>query len=209
MDYNSLVLQIQNYANRTDAFFVNSIPDFINQGISRIYSEAKNIGFQKIQAGNTSFVVGQNFVNKPADWRETISFQYTIPGPSPFATFILPRTYEFCKSYAPNVLATGAPVFYADFSYTQFFIVPTPNIAYPYLLTYLGLPLFNLANPQNFLTQRYPSLLLYACLFETIPYLKDDERVATFESLYLRALKDIDRDTTERYTDRTSKRDKD
>jgi hypothetical protein len=52
-------------------------------------------------------------------------------------------------------------------------------------------------------------LLLYACLLETIPFLKDDERVPVFEALYARALQDINKDTKERYTDRLSKRDKD
>jgi len=48
----------------------------------------------------------------------------------------------------------------------------------------LALPLFNVENPTNFLTVRYPSLLLYASMLETIPFLKGDERVPVFESLY-------------------------
>jgi hypothetical protein len=82
-------------------------------------------------------------------------------------------------------------------------------MAYGYLLNYLRLPLFNAANPTNFLTDRYPNLLLYACMVEAIPFLKDDERVPVFESLYNRALQSINLETTQRYTDRTSKRDKD
>jgi hypothetical protein len=216
MDYNTLTLQIQNYCNRTDAFFVQQIPDFINQGISRIYSEARSIGFQKIVPANPVFNINNPLITKPIDWKETISLSYTIPGATPIAVYVLPRSYEFCKTYSPTIVATGNPVFYADYSLPQanvgagsIFLAPTPAVAYQYELIYLSTPLFNQANPVNFLTDRYPSLLLYACLLETIPFLKDDERVPMFEALYNRALKDINIDTKERYTDRLSKRDKD
>lgn len=217
MNYASLTLQIQNYANRTDDFFIQQIPDFINQAISRIYSEARSIGFQKIQAGNPTFTQNNPLITKPNDWRETISLSYVIPGNAPTTVYVLPRTYEFCKSYSPITTTRGNPVFYADYSMPelqanpggQLYLSPTPSAAYSYELLYLSTPLFNVQNPVNFLTDRYPSLLLYACLLETIPFLKDDERVATFEALYNRALKDVLEDTTQRYTDRLSKRDKD
>ena len=215
MDYNSLTQQIQNYSNRTDPFFIDQIPDFINQGVSRIYSEARSIGFQKITGA--AFVIPNNdLIPKPVDWKETISLSYVIPGVDPIVKYVLPRTYEFCKTYSPKIQETGEPVFYADYSMPtsnvgpgQILLSPAPDIAYQYELIYLSLPLFDQANPVNFLTDKYPSLLLYACLFEAIPFLKDDERIATFESLYARALKDLLVDTKERYTDRLSKRDKD
>jgi hypothetical protein len=216
MDYNSLTLQIQNYANRTDAFFLQQIPDFINQGVSRIYSEARSIGFQKIVPGNPTFTQNNPLITKPVDWKETISLAYIIPGTSPTTNYVLPRSYEFCKTYSPISTTRGNPMFYADYSMPtanvgagSIFLAPTPSLAYQYELIYLSTPLFNQANPVNFLTDRYPSLLLYACLLETIPFLKDDERVPVFEALYNRALKDINIDTKERYTDRLSKRDKD
>ncbi len=48
MNYTTLTEQIKSYANRTDALFNAQIPNFIEQGINRIYSEAKNIGFEII-----------------------------------------------------------------------------------------------------------------------------------------------------------------
>ena len=52
MDYNSLTQQIIQYSKRTDQFFIDQVPNFINQAINRIYSEAKNIGFEKIIFSN-------------------------------------------------------------------------------------------------------------------------------------------------------------
>lgn len=216
MTYTSLITQIQQYANRTDPFFVSVIPDLIQQAIGRIYSEAKNIGFERVVQNNAFFTANQAFIAKPADWKETISLQYTIPGATPSTSFLLPRTYEFCINYWPNTTATAAPIFYANYGNDitrggsdSFFIAPTPDQNYAGQIIYLGLPLFNQANPTNFLTLRYPNLLLYACMMEAIPLLKDDERVPVFESLYNRALQNINRDTSERYIDRTAKRDKD
>lgn len=216
MDYASLTLQIQNWANRTDTLFTDQIPNFINQGISRIYSEAKSIGFQKI-TGGAIFTPNIPLITKPNDWKETISLSYIITGTTPTTVYILPRTYEFCRTYSPITNATGNPVFYADFSLSQLqanpvgqiFISPTPAIAYPYQLIYLSFPLFNTQNPVNFLTDRYPRLLLYACLLESAPFLKDDERIATIENLYNSAKAGVLADTTGRYTDRLSTRDKD
>ena len=48
MNYTTLTEQIKSYANRKDAAFNAQIPNFIEQGINRIYSEAKNIGFEII-----------------------------------------------------------------------------------------------------------------------------------------------------------------
>lgn len=216
MNYTSLVAQIQSYANRNEPNFVAAIPDIINQALSRIYSEAKTIGFQQVVISN--MVVGTNTIVKPNDYKETISLQYTIPGVTPFSTFLYERTYEFCIAYAPNADLMGAPVFYsADLNVpplanggANIFLSPTPDFAYPYQLTYLSFPpTFNINFPTNFLTDRYPNLLLYACMVEAIPYLKSDERIPVYESLYNRALQGVNKDTKERYTDRLTQRDKD
>jgi len=209
MNYNSLRLQIQNYSNRTDQFFIDQIPDFINQGVNRIYSEAKSIGFEKVLNGN--LVLNNPLLAKPADWKETVSFSLIDNRLNPAPTsFLLLRSLEFCKSYWPKSVLTRTPEFYANaLEYNNFFFAPTPDYAYPLQLIYLALPLFNAQNPENFLTLRYPSLLLYACLLETIPFLKDDERVQMFEALYSRALQSVNKDAQKLYTDRISKRDKD
>jgi len=209
MDYNSLTAQIREYAKRNDDFFTNQIPNFINQGVNRIYSEAQNIGFEKIVEGNLE--QGNPLLDKPADWKETISFAITDDrGASPLTTFLFLRSLEFCKSFWPDNTATAMPTFYANYlAYQQFYFAATPDYAYPFQLIYLSLPLFNADNPENFLTQRYPSLLLYACILEAAPFLKDDERIPVFEALYSRALKSINQDSRKLYTDRIAKRDKD
>lgn len=221
MTYDSLIEQIKRYANRNDESFTSIIPDLINFAITRIYSEAKNIGFERVFSDNALLKANQAFIAKPNDWKETISFQYTVTGTTPETRFLLQRTYEFCISYWPNTPQTGEPIFYANYgnqdinsvnqgkSFDQFYITPTPDKDYPGQLIYLGLPQFDQDSQTNFLTQRYPNLLLYACMMEAIPFLGDDERTPIFENLYNRALQNINKETAERYTDRVTSKEKD
>jgi hypothetical protein len=216
MNYNSLIAQIQSYANRSEPAFVTIIPDIIKQAMSRIYSEATTIGFQK--SVNVNIVTGSPNVVKPQDYKSTISFQFTIPGSTPVTQFLLERSYEFCVLYAPYPNGGGTPVFYSadlnvpqiDVAPAQFYLAPTPNNNFTGILTYLSFPpIFDANNSVNFITDRYPNLLLYACMMEAIPYLKSDERIPVFESLYKRALEAVNADTNSRYIDRFSKRNKD
>ncbi len=225
MTYDSLVELIKKYANRTDDGFTDVIPDLITFAINRIYSEAKHIGFERVAGTNNGFPLfktGQPFIEKPTDWKETVSFSYvqTVDG-EPRKTYLSQRAYEFCTTYRPNSNITGAPLFYANYgnqnanlgnqgeSSDSFYIAPTPDQDYQGELIYLGVPIFDQGNQTNFLTQRYPQLLLYACMVEAIPFVANDERIQIFESEYRRALENVNRDTSSRYTDRTSMRDKD
>ncbi|MCP4264858.1 MAG: hypothetical protein GY777_04660 [Candidatus Brocadiaceae bacterium] len=206
MNYTTLTEQIKSYANRTDALFNAQIPNFIEQGINRIYSEAKNIGFEVTKIGDIA--MSNTTIDKPANWRETISLEIYTEDQT-FSKFLFNRSYEFCKSYWPNQTLTAEPSFYADYKdYEKFFFSPTADKAYKYRLIYLGIPLFNVQNGENFLTRRYPRLLFYACMLEAMPFLKDDERLGQFEQLYASSLDDINKDSTARYVDRISDRGK-
>lgn len=201
MDYNSLILDIQEEVNRADARFIQRIPKLITRAINRIYSEAKSLGFEIVK--NERLIPNIGLLAKFADWKETISLSIIANGEY---KLLLPRSYEFCITYSPSG-ATGVPTFYSDQGYDAFNLFPIPDLNYFYVIIYRGLPLFDATHPMNFLTQRYPNLLFYACMMEAIPYLKDDERVPVYESMYNRELQNINRDKQITITDRTSKRD--
>ncbi len=213
MNYNQLTAQISEYANRTDQFFTSNIPNFIKQGIERIYSEAKNIGFETILEGQIA--AGDTVIEKDALWRENISFELIDTIEPDKSRFLWLRPFEFCREFWPNATSSGVPEFYADTfnqqganPYGGLYIVPTPARNYNYRWIYLGLPVFNQQNPTNFLTERYSRLLFYACFLEAMPFLKDDERLPQIEALYASALTDINRDTVDRHSDRTYNRNK-
>jgi len=214
MNYDELIAQILAFSNRTDTQFVNQIPNFIQQAIFIIYSKVRTIGFQKIQDPAITFTVGNPFITKPADWKETISLSYVTSGTNPTRTYLLPRTYEFCKTYSPIENVQGNPVFYADYNLPTnensfIYISPTPANAYYYELIYLSLPNFSSSNQFEFISSRYPSLLLDTCLLRAAIYLKDDERIAMLDAKCNDGMGALEKDTVSRYTDRLSKRGKD
>ena len=222
MTYTSLVEQIAVYANRRDAYFIDSIPYFIGLAQARINREAKDIGFQESEAILTT--QGVPSIAKPADWNQTVSLLLGVKNGNykPNVTPLFSRTYEFCRTYWPLSTTTAKPMFYADDAggkggygtpytpYTSIWLAPTPDAVYPLALLYLQRPVeLTAENSTNFLTDRVPDLLFYACMVETTPFLKDDERIPVWEAMYNRALQSNNLQTKQRYLDRTSQRDKD
>lgn len=214
MTYDQLVQEIISFCNRIgDTQFASEVKNFIQQAIYIIYSKVRTIGFQKTQAGASRFVPGQAFIAKPMDWKETVSLSYVIPGVLQTRVYVLSRSYEFCKTYSPPN-TTGDPVFYADYNSPedpnqQIYLAPAPANNYQYELVYLGLPNFSAQTQFDYISSRYPSLLLDTCLLRASIYLKDDERITTFKSLCDDGMAAVGKDTTSRYTDRLSRRDKD
>ena len=129
--------------------------------------------------------------------------------------FLQERTYEYCKTYLPNSNITGMPKYYTDSlvadnsnSYANWLVVPNADAHYTVNVIYLGIPLFNTNNPTNFLTQRYPNLLLYSCLMEASLFLDNEEKRNKYEMMFSKELETINNMNVDRTTDRTIIRDK-
>lgn len=219
MTYQSLTQDIILNAQRTDVEFVGQVPNFIERAITRIYTEADDLGleiFTEENADNFRLSANRAIVQKRPNWKKTLSLSYIDPI-SNEAHFLLPRSYEAALAYAPNPAIAATPLFYSDRSapsndeqpnnpYLFFYITPTPNITANLNHVWVGVPIFSPEVPTNFLTQRYPSILFYGCMSEAMTYLKDDQRIATFEKLYSAALGRTNTQNQEAYADRTTKR---
>ena len=121
---------------------------------------------------------------------------------------IYPRSYEYCRSYWPNQTDVAQPEFYADYNYTNWLVVPTPDVAYPIEILYYELPaLLDDQVQTNWLTNFAPNLLLYGTLLEATPYLKNDERIPTWMNFYQMAATALDTEDTKKIFDRSAARD--
>lgn len=200
MTYDSLVSDIQTYAERTDSPFVDQVPRFIMMAENRIASEDKPLGFQ----GTVSGTLSGNTLVKPARWRKTKSLSIVSGGNK---IYLFNRSYEYCRTYSPNPSTTGTPRYYADYNYEHFFIAPTPSTGFQFELMYYERPQpLSSENQTNWNTQYAPQLLLYACLLEAMPFLKTSERIPEFQGLYDRALGAIIKEDSERITDSSAQR---
>lgn len=220
LNYPILIDSMQKYMLRTDDPFVDQIPYLIQQGIIRIYNNAKDLGFE-IRTEIVNNTVGSSSIRKPGNWRETVSI-LMFDNATRTASYLLPRSREFNLTYWPAgyLNLTGRPKYYNDGvhnlnnvdianTYGQFYwnVIPNLDQAYTFDIIYLGIPLFDANNPTNFLTQRYPNLLLYSCLIEACLFLDDEEKRNKYQTMFDQELDTINRMNTGRSADRTVIRD--
>ena len=207
MTFASLQVDLRRYLERgftlaDDPYVYEQLPRLINMAERRIARDLKIQGF--IVAVTTPLSVGVSTYAKPNRWRETISMT-TKDGNT--VTPVYTRSYEYCRSYWPDDTQTGQPQFYADYDYTHWLLVPTPNDTYDLEVLYYELPvLLDDATQTNWLTDYAPNLLLYGALLEATPFLKNDDRIATWQNYYQSAANALNTEDLKKILDRDSVR---
>lgn len=191
MTFESLKDDARRYLERGDSLandpvVYEQLPRLINLAERRCARELKIQGFINVVQG--TFTAGQSVYAKPDRWKDTISINFGTGAGYATRTPLFTRAYEFCRAYWPDESQRGTPLFYADYNYNNWLIAPTPDAAYPFEILYYEQPvLLDDANQTNWLTEYAPDLLLYATLLEASPFLKNDERIGTWQALYDRA----------------------
>lgn len=186
--YTDLVTQLQVTLNRTtDTTFNSQIPNFIQQAQVAIARDSKFLGFQVSVTSN--FVISNNgVVQKPDRWRETISINFGNGTNNATRNFLKLRTYEYVRQYWPDPTTTSTPKYYAEYNQDYWLVGPSPDQTYPFeVLCYMTPTQLTASSPTNWLTNFCPDLLLYQCLLQAAPYLKNDSRIPMWESRYNQA----------------------
>lgn len=203
MNFTSLLEDLRRYLERgfteqSDPIVFEQLPRLIALAERRIATELKLQGF--IRAVNVTLPAGVAVIQKPDRWRDTISI--TADGKP-----VLTRSYDYLRNYWPDETALGTVEFYADYDYQHWLFAGTPatDTALEILYYELAQPLDD-SNQQSWLTNYAPNLLLYACLLEATPFLKNDERIQTWQAMYDRAAQSISGQDLQKIIDRTSVR---
>ena len=205
--FTTLKEDIRRYLERgftlaSDAIVYEQIPRLINLAERRIARELKVQGL--INVITSTMQPGLAVYPKPDRWRTTVSFNYGVDNQY---QQLFPRSYEYVRSYWPNRDETGVPLFYADYDYNNWIVSPTPDQAYPFeVLVYQLLPLLDDTNQTNWLTEYAPQVLLYASLLEATPFLKNDERIAVWQSMYDRSAQALNGEDLSKILDRSARR---
>jgi hypothetical protein len=191
MTFTTLQEDVRRYLERgatyaSDPVVYAQIPRLINLAERRIARELKIQGFINVVTG--TLVVGQSVYSKPDRWRDTVSMNIGTGANSNSRKPLYTRVYEYLLSYWPDRSQTDEPLFYADYDYSHWLIAPTPDAEYPFEILYYELPpLLDDVVQTNWLTEYAPQLLLYGTLLEATPFLKNDERINVWQSMYDRA----------------------
>lgn len=175
--YAELKSAIADFLNREDLTSV--IPTFIALAEASLNRDLRHWQMEK---RSTATFDGQ-YEALPSDWVETVRVKagnYSLDLMSQADMLDKREAYED---------ATGAPQFYAHTA-GQLELYPTPDGSYSgELVYYAKIPALSDSNTSNWLLSLAPDAYLYGSLLHTAPYLKNDERVATWATLYSNAVK--------------------
>lgn len=203
MTYNSLKDDVHRYLERgqpSDTTVFEQIPSLINLAERDIARKLKIQGF--INVVTSTLQAGVSVYAKPDRWRRTISMEYGVAGGNERAS-LYARDYEYCRRYWPNSDTAGTPEYYADYDYQHWLVVPTPTIDLPWQIMYYEQPPYLDDTTQtNWLTEYAPQALLYGSLLQAEPFLKNDERIGTWQNMYTTALNDLNVEDLKKILDR-------
>jgi hypothetical protein len=209
LNFNTLITNLQSYLERgsaiVDTTVFEQLPSLINMAERAIAQKLKIQGFQNTV---TSTLVAKNPVYaKPDRWRETISMSFGTGTAQNTSTPLFARSYEYARDYWPDDSQTAQPEFYADYDFYHWLIVPTPPISYPWEILYWEQPaLLDAVNTTNWLTNEAPNALLYRALLECTPFLKEDERIPTWQAMYEEAIENLSGEDLQKMYDRSNTR---
>lgn len=172
--YSELKTAIGDWLNRDDLTSV--IPDFISLAeaqFNRTFRHRKMVTRSTATLDTPYFAV-------PADWLENIRFQLNTNPIVPLL-FVTPEQMSEDKQvYSTN----NQPMFYTMVG-QQFEVLPEPATSYDSeLLYYAKIPALSDSNTTNWLLTESPDIYLYGALVQSAPYLKEDERVNIWATLY-------------------------
>lgn len=203
MTYNSLLKDLRAYLERgtiVDTTVFEQLPSLINLAERQLAQELKILGF--VQNVTDTLAIGQSVIPKPDRWRETISINFGV-GVTQVRTPLFARSYEYIRRYWPDEDLTAQPKFYADYDYYNWLIGPSADFAYPFEVNYWELPaLLDAVNQTNWTTDFAPNALLHGALLQATPFLKNDERIPTWQAIYDRDLGILQQQDLSRIIDR-------
>jgi len=174
--YTALKASIADFLNRDDLTSV--IPDFIALAEAQINRDIRHWKMEARSSGQQSS--GDEYMQIPADWVETIRLHLTGTGTS--VVNLVSRDAMADKRQADED-ASGTPRMYTHAD-GQFQLYPTPSTDTDFeLLYYQKLPSLS-SNSDNWLLLEAPDVYLYGALLHSAPYLAEDQRVAVWAQMY-------------------------
>jgi hypothetical protein len=205
LTYDTLVAELQQYPLRNDERYIENIPVFIMLGQRQVCNDLKILQIKTYVTDTLTKT--SNTLAKPADWLNTSYFSIGTGQGFTKKLQLKSRSQSYCDYYWPDATQTGTPKYFCDNVFNKWQFYPTPDQNYPCLIGYFAQP--QLLSPEtqtNPLTLTIPHVLLKACLIQTAPFLKDDDRVPMWKQEYIDAKAAVTTEDLARIYDGYSKR---
>ena len=183
-NYSNLQTTIADFLNRDD--LTAAIPTFIQLGEAQMNRDIRHWEMEARVSGQQS--QGDQYMQLPADWLETIRFHLTSDGTNAVE---LASLASIADKRAAVEDQAGRPRFYAHVR-GEFELFPTPDEDTDFeLLYYQKIPALSGSNTTNWLLEYAPDIYLYASLAHSAPYLAEDARIAVWAQMYAAAVSQL------------------
>jgi len=177
--YTTLKTKIGEYLARTD--LDAQIPDFIRLAEERLRRDLRIRQMLKVATADTT--ADDSTVSLPSDF---LAMKDLHLDTNPVRVLQFQNTSNFFRN--ARTTDKGVPTMYTLLG-SEFQFAPYPDATYTLRMVYYHKPDFlSDSNASNLFLANCPDLLLYGALAEAEPYLMNDERIATWASLYDRGL---------------------
>ena len=176
--------------------------------LARIIKNAEHTIFRAVDVDDERFystsncIIGNRYVSIPDNCRVIRYVQLLNDNVSPnVQVFLEQRDTSFMAEYydTPSTSSTSLPKYWANWDEEYWVVAPTPDTAYEITMAFNKEPtsLTDTVNPAaapaatngTYISNKYPDLLLYACLVNAYGYLKGpQDMLQYYKAAYKEAL---------------------
>lgn len=181
-NYSDLQSSVAGWLNRDD--LTGAIQDFIFLAEADLQRTIRH----RFMVKRSDATLDSEYSATPSDWVQSVQLMLkTNPA----------QSLEYVTNEAMNDLkgagsAAGRPLFYTHVG-TEIQTYPAPDgDGYTgELVYYAKIPNLTDDNPTNWLLTLAPDIYLYGALIQSAPYLRDDERLGVWASIYQKKIEDM------------------
>ena len=183
-NYTNLKTTISDFLNRDDLDSV--IPTFIQLAEAQMNRDVRHWQMEARSSGQQD--QGDQYMQVPADWVETIRLILTAEGTSVLELLSLSGMADR-RAKAED--AADTPRFYSHVR-GEFELYPTPSADTDFeLLYYAKIPALSDSNTTNWLLEYAPDVYLYGALTHSAPFLQEDARLAVWAQMYAASVQNL------------------
>ena len=183
--YDNLVSNVAETLNRQD--LLDAIPGFIALVEGKVNADDRFRCLSSLVRSTAT--LADQYMSLPSDYISMLNFRNlgpttsTSPGDPPLGRLdeLTSAQADVQRQLLPN---TDVPRFFINLG-QEFELLPAPDQEYNGQMVYYAMiPALGTTNETNWLLRQYPNVYYYGSLLEAAPYLRNDDRIAVWQSQY-------------------------
>ena len=191
----NLQTDIRGYTEVGSTVLSDSVLERLIQNAEHTIFRAVDIDDERFYA-TSNCIVGNRYVSVPDNCRVIRYVQLLNDNVSPnIQVFLEQRDVSFMTEYydTPSTASGSLPKYWANWNETCWVVAPTPDTAYEITMAFNKEPVSLTDSTKSttgtYISNKYPDLLLYACLVNTYGYLKGpQDMLQYYQAAYKEAL---------------------